>query len=291
MHGAMLRFSLYIVAALPFAALCARAAPAPRVTSIEPRVWRCDFDSEALKRPMRFMVVLPEGVSPGTKERVPVIYFLHGRGRNERTLLQDDACRARLFASPCAIVLPYAREGWYINSPVQAEERYADYIDEIIALSARLFPLGNTAGARAIGGWSMGGYGAMYTAVRRPGDFAAVATMIGLLDFPVPKETGGYAVPPRFGDDPAEWAKRNPIRRLQALRGGTAVRVAYATRAPETGMNRRFIAAATEAGIAVEVESIDGGHTFPVVQALLPGTLTFLEHSLRPPAAAGRESK
>ncbi|MDR2674950.1 MAG: GDSL-type esterase/lipase family protein [Opitutaceae bacterium] len=267
------------------------AAGAPRVAGVEPRVWRCDFDSEALGRPMRFMVVLPEGVTPETKTRRPVIYFLHGRGRNERTLLQDGACRARLLASPCAIVLPYAREGWYINSPVQAEERHADYIDEVVALSARLFPLGDAAGARAIGGWSMGGYGAMYTAVRRPGDFAAVATIIGLLDFPEPKEVnGGYAVPPRFGGEPAGWAERNPIRRVRALRGGPAVRVAYATRAPETGMNRRFIAAAEAAGVAVEVESIDGGHTFPVVQALLPGTLAFLEQALRGAPAGAAQS-
>jgi acyl-CoA thioesterase-1 len=293
------------------------SAESVRVTKIEPRIWRCDFNSAALGgRAMRFMVVLPENITPETitpetitpenvtpqtkpARRVPVIYFLHGRGRHDRSLLEDATCRARLLASPCAIVLPYAREGWYINSPAQPAERYADYIDEVIALSARHFPIGDTPAARAIGGWSMGGYGAMYTACRRANQnstptpshphpapqtaFAAIATIIGLLDFPTPKETGGYAVPERFGDDPAEWAARNPLRNIGALRDAQPrprLHLAYATRAPERGMNERFIAAAQAAGLPPEVVTINGGHTFPSVQTLLPGALSFLETAL-----------
>lgn len=262
----------------------------PRVTEIEPRVWRCDFESAALGgRAMRFMIVLPEGVKRDARQRAPVIYFLHGRGRHDRTLLEDATCRARLFASPRAIVLPYAREGWYVNSPVQPGERYSDYIDEVITLSAQLFPVGNTRATRAIGGWSMGGYGAMLTACRRAGlgsgeqGFAAVATIIGLLDFPTPKEVGRYAVPERFGTDAAEWAHRNPLLLIDSLAAArTPLHIAYATRAPERGMNERFIVAAQAAGLSPEVVRIDGGHTFPVVQEALPGVFAFLEKALVP---------
>lgn len=285
---------LFVLTAL---ALSPAKAAEPRVREIEPRIWRCDFESAALGgRAMRFLVVLPEGVSPGKiastrgakQERIPVIYFLHGRGRHDRTLLENAACRERLLASRCAIVLPYAREGWYINSPAQPDERYADYIDEVIALSERLFPVGNTSAARAIGGWSMGGYGAMLTACRRASPepagantgFAAVATIIGLLDFPVPKETGGYEVPARFGADAAEWAQRNPLLKINALRDAQPrprLHIAFATRAPERGMNDRFIAAAQAAGLAPDVVRIDGGHAFPVVEQALPAALAFLE--------------
>ena len=70
------------------------------------------------------------------------------------------------------------------DSPVLPDDRYAGYVDEVITLAEKLFPVSRTARSRAIGGWSMGGDGAMYTACRRSGDFAAAALIIGILDLP-----------------------------------------------------------------------------------------------------------
>ena len=38
-------------------------ASEPRISLVEPRVWSCDFDSRALDKSMRFLVVLPESTT------------------------------------------------------------------------------------------------------------------------------------------------------------------------------------------------------------------------------------
>lgn len=271
-----------LVLGLLLAVARAAAEEAPRIEPVEPRVWACDFTSRALGRPMRFLVVLPEGTAL-TGARVPVVYFLHGRGRHERTLLENPLTRARLLASSCAVVLPRGKEGWYINSPVVPADRFADYIDEVIVLAEEKFPVGRTPQMRAVGGWSMGGYGAVYTAGRRPGDFSVVASLIGILDFPRPAiaEKGqNYAVPERFGTDPEIWKKLNP-RLLQPHLRGTPLFVAYADQAPERQMNELFLAEAKVAGLMVEVRRLSGGHTFPMVEQSFPAAFDFLEQRLK----------
>ncbi len=252
-----------------------------RITLVEDRVWSCEFTSAAVHVPMRFLVVLPAGATLESLP-LPTIYFLHGRGRHERTLLENETTRARVLASPCAVVLPRGRDGWYMDSPVLPGERYAGYIDEVIALAEKHFPVSRTARSRAIGGWSMGGYGAMYTACRRSGDFAAVASIIGLIDFPRPavgEPNQNYEVPPRFGIDPAVWDKYNP-RHLMARLRGTALFAAYADQAVERQMNESFLADAHAAGFTVERLILRGGHTFPMVEQGLPHAFSFMEHAL-----------
>lgn len=249
----------------------------------EARIWSCDFVSEAVHQPMRFNVVMPAGADPkSSNTRWPVIYFLHGRGRHESTLLKNEQTRARLLASSCIVVLPRGRDGWYVNSPVDANDRYADYVDEVIELAEQHFPVGRAPRLRAIAGWSMGGYGAVYTATRRKGDFAAVASIIGLLDFPRPiigDMSQNYKVPPRFGDDPAIWQTLNPRVLLPAL-DGVPLFIAYADRAPEHQMNEVFIAEAKARGDAIQVRRQTGGHTFPMVEQALPYAMDFLEKTL-----------
>jgi S-formylglutathione hydrolase FrmB len=260
-------------------ALTVQVAPAG------PRTWSGDFHSAALDRDMRFMVMLPADMRAG--ERVPVIYLLHGRGRDETTLLADEFCRRQLRGSRCAIVLPRGEDGWYLDSPVVPGDRYAGYLDEVISAAEEHFPLRRDGGGRALAGWSMGGYGAAYTFVRRPGDFAALATIIGIVDYPrteMEPRDQNYPVQPRFGADPAAWRGFNPRLGL----AGVAPRpllVAYADRAAERQMNEAFIAEAKGRGFPVRELRIPGEHVFAVVREALPAVLAFLELQLLPPPA------
>jgi S-formylglutathione hydrolase FrmB len=274
--------SLLIAWLLGIAAVCYSAEEAvmtPQIAQVEPRIWSCDFKSAALSGvAMRFIVVLPADVELRAAP-LPVIYFLHGRGRHERTLLENPLTRARVLASTCAVVLPRGRDGWYVNSPVVPADRYADYVDEVMALAEKSFPVSRAAKERAIGGWSMGGYGAMYTACRRPDAFAAVASIIGILDFPRPQidEPGqNYAVPPRFGTDPKFWREVNPRLLLPRLQN-VSLFVAYSDHASERQMNEAFLADAKELKIPVEIMRLSGGHTFPMVEQSLPAAFDFLE--------------
>ena len=255
--------------------------PHLRIEKEEPRIWSGNFTSVALGREMRFLVVLPEGMSREDPAK-PVIYFLHGLGRNERTLLENQTTRSRVLASKAVVVLPRALRGWYINSPVATEDRFADYVDEVIRLVEHHFPASRSPVQRAIGGWSMGGYGAMYTATRRPDDFKAVASIIGILDFPrMPISEAGqnYNVPPCFGTTKEFWDSVNPRLRLPTLKG-MRLFVAYAEGAAERQMNQAFLADAERLHFHVEVKRLSGGHTFPMVEQSLAPAFSFLEEAI-----------
>ena len=279
-----LRWPVALAAGL--AALTAAAAIPATIEPVAPRIWSCTFHSTALGRDMRFMVVLPSATREAAP--APVIYLLHGRGRDETTLLADEFSRRQLLASRCAIVLPRGLDGWYVDAPAVAEDKFAGYVDEVMALAEENFPVRRDAAGRAITGWSMGGYGAAYTFVRRRGDFAALATIIGIVDYPraeVGPADQNYPVQPRFGADPAVWARINPRLQLASV-APKPLLVACADHAPERGMNEAFIAEAKARGFPVRELHIPGEHVFAVVREALPAVLGFLELQLFPPPPA-----
>ena len=260
------------------------ASPAVRVTTLEPQVWRAEFHSEALNRTMPFLVILPEGCELASAARTPVIYFLHGRGREEATLLGDDFTRRTVLSRRCAIVLPRGEDGWYVDSRIDPTARYATYLDEVIATAEACFPVRQDMAGRAIGGWSMGGYGAAYNFARRSGDFAALATVIGIVDYPrddITPADQNYPVQSCFGRDRAVWADLNP-RLLVGRVSPRPMFVAYAEDTPERKMNEGFVADARAHGAPVRELRLPGRHVFSVVREALPSAFGFLELVLFP---------
>ena len=181
----------------------------------ESRITDWEFHSEALGRTMPFTLVRPadEAASKGA-----ALFLLHGRGRHHRSLVDSDAARAALLEAPFYIILPQGEDGWYINSPVDENSRYEDYLLEVMRAAEQQAPISRYPRWRAIVGWSMGGYGAIRFSERHPEEFGTVSSILGLLDFPRMEtlpEGQNYAVPTaRFGSDPAVWSKLNPTKHL-----------------------------------------------------------------------------
>ena len=250
-------------------ALCAllggpAAAAAERITTAE-------IASVALGRALPVTVVAPETVSSGGE--VPVLFFLHGRGRHHRSLIESPAARTALLAAPCYVVLPQGEDGWYINAPGNPAAGYETYLEEVIAWAERTYPIARDPRARGIAGWSMGGYGAVRFAQTHPGEFGFVASVIGLLDFPR-EETlppgQNYKVPlARFTADPATWATVNPRHGVENLRGAD-ITLVLATRGFERTMNENFLAALKTQRLAARVHWLEGGHEFPLVERAVP---------------------
>jgi S-formylglutathione hydrolase FrmB len=242
-----------------------------RRTRLAPKIERIEFHSHVLGRKMPFCIVRPRAAL-ADGERWPVLYLLHGRGRHERSLIDDPRSRRILAAAPFATVLPKGEDGWYVNSPVRSADRYADYLEEVINVAEANLPVSRRPEGRALAGWSMGGYGCTMFAATHPGQFASLAPIIGLLDFPrdgLPRGQG-YEVPrDRFGADADVWRRFNPRYRVRALRG-TSVLVITADRAFDRTMNENFRAALRQNGVAYRWEMLRGGHTFDVVVAALP---------------------
>ena len=235
--------------------------------------------SQALGRAMPCAVIRPEHYED-RQEDWPVLYLLHGRGRSERSLVDLPAAVPALLAAPFFIVLPRGENGWYINSPVRPADRYESYLEDVMAAVEQRYGVSRRAEGRAIAGWSMGGYGAVRFAENHACQFAAVASMIGVLDFP--GAVSAYKVPvDRFGNDPAVWAQFNPCTHAECLRG-TAVMLVTADQAFDRAMNEAFALRLREMGVACQWRLLNGAHTLEVVCAALPVLVDFFKSILRP---------
>jgi len=230
--------------------------------------------SAALGRSLPVTVVTPERAA--TSSLTPVLFFLHGRGRHHRSLLEAPAVpatRAAMLNAPFFIVLPQGEDGWYLDSPAQPAARYQAWLEEVVAWAMRTLPVATAATQRGIAGWSMGGYGAVRFAQTHPGAFGFVGGVIGLLDFPRAEtlpEGQNYRLPvARLTADPAVWAKLNPLHAVEALRGAS-VTLVLATRGFERTMNENFVAALAAKQLAAEVHWLEGGHEFALVERALP---------------------
>lgn len=245
----------------------------------ESRIHEISFFSDALQREMPVSVVAPKAPSVDS----PVLVLLHGRGRNHRSLLDVEPSRQRLLDAEMWVILPQGEDGWYINFPVRPEDRYEDYLDEVITFAKSEFGLDQPPARWAITGWSMGGYGAMRYATRNAEIFGAVSVIIGLLDFPrsatLPPGQN-YNVPvARFGESRRIWAEYNPIHSVAALRGKPVLLITGDTAFDRT-MNENFSAALVAQKAGHRFITLEGGHTFHVVQAALPLVLDFAkEHA------------
>jgi S-formylglutathione hydrolase FrmB len=241
------------------------------VTKLADRIDHVTFASQSWKARKRFCVVLPENYS-ATKGDWPVLYLLHGRGRTERSLIDDEVARAALLTAPFVVVLPAGDDGWYIDSPAKPIQKYAGLLSDTISAAESKYRLSRTSEQRAIAGWSMGGYGAMQYTVSHPNEFAMVASIIGLVDFPRRGLPDGqsYEVPTKvFGDEPATWKGLNPIHSVEKLRE-TKVLLIAASDAFDRTMNENFRQRLQEAKVEHEWGLLTGTHHFDVVKQALP---------------------
>lgn len=248
------------------------------------RITFATIASEALGRELPVAIVAP--AQPGPAAEAPVLFFLHGRGRTHRSLIDSPAACEALLQAPFHVVLPQGEDGWYVNSPAQPDARYDTYLAEVIAWAERRLPVAREPRRRGIAGWSMGGYGAVRFAQTHRGEFGFVGSVIGLLDFPRAEtlpEGQNYRVPTaRFTGDPAVWATMNPLHALAALRG-SRVTLVLATRGFERTMNETFVAALEKENIGASVHWLEGGHEFSLVERALPLVLADAAKAFRRP--------
>lgn len=163
--------------------------------------------------------------------RWPMLYLLHGGGGMTATAWTEafdvDALTARM---DLLVVMPEADDGWYSDwwnrgkgGPPMWE---TFHLVELRQLLERNWHAGDK---RAIAGLSMGGYGSMEYASRRPGMFLFAASYSGELD-----PLHGLVIPPYLiGDlwgDPVKnadvWLAHDPTANAEGLRG-TGLFVAY----------------------------------------------------------------
>ena len=119
---------------------------------------------------------------------LPVVHLLHGLSDDytiwqRRTSIERYAERHRLM-----VVMPEGGRSFYCDS---ALGRWEQHLLDTIDLVDRVLPTIKTAAGRAIGGLSMGGYGAMKMALKHPDRFTSVAAHSSCFDMVGDQELRG----------------------------------------------------------------------------------------------------
>ena len=141
------------------------------------------FFSKTAGENIRYSVYLPPDYY-STPDSFPVLYLLHGLGGNENSWLNDFAV-SRIADSlitgnvmpSMIIIMPDGRKSYFINDYNNAFPYETIFIDELIPYIDSKYKTKTGKPFRAIGGLSMGGYGALIHCIRHPDHFAAAISL------------------------------------------------------------------------------------------------------------------
>jgi enterochelin esterase-like enzyme len=178
------------------------------------------FQSQALSRPMHYLVYEPAGYDTHLDQRYPVLYLLHGIGAGfggpsgyetewpgYGVLSAADDLIASGVIRPLLMVMPEGDQSYWMDG-ANGGPAYGIYVSEDLVreIDSRFRTLPDRSG-RAIGGLSMGGFGALSLAMLRADVFGTAAAHSPSL----PRREQG---PPFFGDV-TYFANHDPVQLLR----------------------------------------------------------------------------
>ncbi|MDQ6648650.1 MAG: alpha/beta hydrolase-fold protein [Actinomycetota bacterium] len=209
---------------------------------------------------------------------LPVIYTLHGvpGGAPDAFWALANDMDARVAAGrPAAVVV--APDG---NSPLRGDTEFGDawdgsdridtFISDVVVHAVEGSRLRDRS-ARAVVGFSMGGYGAANLAARHPDVFGQLVSLAGYFHIDDPDHA--------FGSDPGLLSANRPYDHVPALRG---TRVLLADAAGDvdpviTGELDRFARLLSDDGHPAALSVTDGLHDWTWANAQWPMALDFLD--------------
>ena len=154
-------------------------------------LFQCNMFSESIFSSTTVNVILPtpnEGAEPGGRnkqypkdgEKYQVLYLLHGFSGDYSDWQRNSGIERYAQERRVAVVMPSGGNSFYQNLPSGAN--YSDFIlEELPAFVQGVFPISAKREHTFIAGLSMGGYGALLSALRKPQQYAAMASLSGAL--------------------------------------------------------------------------------------------------------------
>ncbi len=155
-------------------------------------VERVNVPSAALGgRAQETYVYLPSGYAEQPHRRYPVLYLLHGFPGRPLAFLQtvqmgiiDDVLTTQQRAQPLILVMPFGSTGTFNDEEwvngIGVGNGWATFVSgDLVHYVDQHYRTIATAGGRALGGLSEGGYGAINIAVQHPREFSVVESWSG----------------------------------------------------------------------------------------------------------------
>lgn len=179
--------------------------------------------SEAMKKNVPCVVIRPSHYKK--LKELPVVYLLHGYSGNYAQWLKTaPQLKEAVDAAKVIIVCPDGGfSSWYFDSPIDSTIRYETFVSkELVSYIDSHYKTATSRNFRAISGFSMGGHGALWLAIRHPSVFGLAGSTSGGVDFrPFPDS---WEIKKRLGDTACckeNWEQYTVINEVKKLKPGS----------------------------------------------------------------------
>lgn len=153
----------------------------PSLAQAAGRVECSALESRVMARPVRYCVLLPAGYDTDKARRFFIVYYLHGLGDNEQSLINTggwnriEELQEKKRIGEFIVAAPEGGRSFYVNSS-DGRVRYDDFfMKEFLPFIEKAYRVRAARASRSLMGISMGGYGALRFALAYPQTFGAVA--------------------------------------------------------------------------------------------------------------------
>ncbi len=237
------------------------------------------WKSALLGKKTAMNVLLPETGEPP----FPVFYLLHGRSDDYTAWLVNTRIESYAGRYPMIVVMPDGYLGFYTD--IEGGPAYARHIgEELVDLVDRTFPTRAERAGRAIGGLSMGGYGALRVGLVHRNRFSSVHSHSGALMHGSRPAVDGreHIYPEVFGTDPQGTAHDLCRLAADAAKAGDApaIRIDCGVDDFLIEDNRAYREALRKTGMPHTYEEHEGAHDWDYWDRHIPSALAFHARNL-----------
>jgi endo-1,4-beta-xylanase len=194
------------------------------------------FFSRTIQRNVSYLIYLPPDYASTPQQRYPVIYWLHSRGGRQSegaaTFVPglDAAIRSGRVPATIAVLLNGMLSSRWIDSPDGMRPVESVIIHDLIPYIDSTYRTIPTRGARAVEGYSMGGFGAAHLGFKFPEIFGVVSMLSANLS--------------DEGSDQEFLRATSPwnlvARNADSIRGRTLVRIFVGDQDPRAELNQKY---------------------------------------------------
>lgn len=147
---------------------------------------RCEFPSDCLHTYVHVTVLLPKRMKtplddPKPKDTYPVLYLLHGAMDYGDNWIYRTNLAELVDEKEIAVVLPSVGNSFYLDEP-DGLQYFTFLTEELPDYLGSILPLSRKREDTFLGGLSMGGYGSLHAALRRPERYGKVFSLSGAMD-------------------------------------------------------------------------------------------------------------
>jgi endo-1,4-beta-xylanase len=245
------------------------------------------FYSKVLGSDVSYLVFLPPGYEQTTK-RLPVIYWLHGMGGNQRSGAMsfvpqlDAAIRQGAMPSTIVVLVNGMVTSFYCDSTDGQCPVESVIVKDLILHIDKTYRTIPRREGRLVEGFSMGGYGAAHLAFKYPELFGAVVIDSGALIDPDLSRAGVGPLQAVFGDDKerrlAEHPRQLARKNAEKLRNQIRIHIGCGSLDDLLPRNRELHAALDDLKIEHAYEVVPGVAHNPMQYYKTVGTKFFAFH-------------